>query len=200
MDEIIPSGISGMTVKHFLPLATKIGYGFIVFWLLMYLFSFLLNLFYRVKEIFEKQKENIAVQQTSVEVDEEVILVGEMPIVQEEVPLEITEVQAEDVPISAPSIIELPNPAILENYIKKNRRRFSKGEDMAMLYDILQEKDVTYANLKDFHTWLQGLTYGVQYGAISDARTKLMDKLSDEDEKTIKKRQAMLNQITEFLI
>ena len=112
----------------------------------------------------------------------------------------VGEVESEEVIEEVPHVLDLPDPSKLENYIKKNRRRFSKGEDMAMLYDILQEKDVTYANLKDFHTWLEGLTYGVQYSAISDARKKLKEKLSEEDEKTINKRQAMLNQITEFLI
>ena len=145
----------------------------------------------------EEPKEN-TVEESSVAVVADVVA-EEEPAgeVIEEV---VGEVKSEEVAEVVPHVLDLPGPSKLENYIKKNRRRFSKGEDMAMLYDILQEKDVTYANLKDFHTWLKGLTYGVRYGAISDARKKLMDKLSDEDEKTIKKRQAMLNQITEFLI
>lgn len=150
-------------------------------------------------ELEEKEtpEENAVAESSVAEVAE--VVTEEEPAgeVVEEV---VGEVESEEVIEEVPHVLDLPDPSKLENYIKKNRRRFSKGEDMAMLYDILQEKDVTYANLKDFHTWLQGLTYGVRYGAISDARKKLMDKLSDEDEKTIKKRQAMLNQITEFLL
>lgn len=145
----------------------------------------------------EEPKENTVEESSVAEVAE--VVTEEEPAgeVVEEV---VGEVESEEVIEEVPHVLDLPDPSKLENYIKKNRRRFSKGEDMAMLYDILQEKDVTYANLKDFHTWLEGLTYGVQYSAISDARKKLKEKLSEEDEKTINKRQAMLNQITEFLI
>ena len=145
----------------------------------------------------EEPKEN-TVEESSVAVVADVVA-EEEPAgeVIEEV---VGEVKSEEVEEVVPHVLDLPDPSKLENYIKKNRRRFSTGEDMAMLYDILQEKDVTYANLKDFHTWLVGLTYGVRYGAISDARKKLKEKLSEEDEKTINTREAMLNQITEFLI
>ena len=145
----------------------------------------------------EEPKENTVEESSVAEVAE--VVTEEEPAgeVVEEV---VGEVESEEVIEEVPHVLDLPDPSKLEGYIKENRRRFSKGEDMAMLYDILQEKDVTYANLKDFHTWLERLTNGVQYSAISDARKKLKEKLSEEDEKTINKREAMLNQITEFLI
>ena len=200
MDDIIPFGISGMTMKHFLPLATKIVYGFIMYWLLMYMSSFLLNLVYRVKEIFGKQKEDIAVPPTFVEVVKEEIVDCEISMVKEEVPLEITEAQTEDVPISALSIIDLPNPAILENYIKDNKTRFSNGEGAAMLYDILIDKEVTEASLKSFWDWLCTLIDVVTYKAVAAARKELKKKMLKGNVKSIKNYNQILDEISRLII
>lgn len=58
-----------------------------------------------------------------------------------------------------PFIINLPDPSILENYIKSNADTYSDGEGVAILFIVLFEKEVIKGTMADFHTWLEGLIY-----------------------------------------
>lgn len=96
-------------------------------------------------------------------------------------------------------VINLPDPKRLEEYIRSHKNKFSKGEDIAILYTILQKREVTYANMKDFHEWLEGCAPGVGYNAFSEARKRLKEKMEDEDERTINKYEEMDEELKDFI-
>lgn len=68
------------------------------------------------------------------------------------------------------------------------------------MYDILLEKEVTEANLKDFHEWLKSLIDVITYTGLSEARKRIETKKSEGDEDIMKKRDDLLNQITNYIV
>lgn len=117
-----------------------------------------------------------------------------------EVVADVQEKQIEVVSKANPSIIDLTDSSKLEAYIKENENIYAKGDGAALLYDILLEKEVTEANLKDFHEWLKSLIDVITYTGLSEARKRIETKKSEGDEDIMKKRDDLLNQITNYIV
>ena len=65
------------------------------------------------------------------------------------------------VPKTKPFIINLPDPTILENYIKSHADTYSNGDGAAILFDVLLKKEVIKNNQTAYGEWLNGLVKSV---------------------------------------
>lgn len=116
---------------------------------------------------------------------------------------EVTEVQEElvvEAPKATSSIINLPDPTKLENYIKENAATYSKGDGAAILFEILLDKEVIEDSLTDFHNWLKGLIDVIGYTGLSEARKRVIAKKNKGEDNIVEKYNELLDEITNYII
>ena len=85
------------------------------------------------------------------------------------------------------------NEPALKAFIKANPNRFSSGEDMAIFYFLMTDKNYIRTSKKDFHTFISSLIDCVGYTQLSKACAKvksiLHDKWHDANEEMVNKYQ-----------
>lgn len=116
---------------------------------------------------------------------------------------EVAEVQEElvvEAPKATSSIINLPDPTKLENYIKENAATYSKGDGAAILFEILLDKEVIEDSLTDFHNWLKGLIDVIGYTGLSEARKRVIAKKNKGEDNIVEKYNELLDEITNYII
>lgn len=99
-----------------------------------------------------------------------------------------------------PFIINLPDPTILENYIKSNADTYSEGDGAAILYDILLEKEVIKKNQTAFCDWLDGLVKSVGHSGLSEALKRVKLKKSKGEDNIVEKYDELFNEIIKYII
>lgn len=176
----------------------------VVFFLLYMMVIYVVNLLWDVIIITVRSR----VKKSEAIVNQEGLLVGaidntsltdvrdEEPA-KEEVVAESQDASVEETPTVKSSILNLPDPTRLENYIKENAATYSKGDGAAILYDVLLEKEVIEDNLTDFHNWLKGLIDVIGYSGLAEARKRVMLKKSQGEDDIVEKYDELYNEITD---
>lgn len=123
----------------------------------------------------------------------------EEPAPEEEV-AEVREELVVEAPKATSSIINLPDPTKLENYIKENAATYSKGDGAAILFEILLEKEVIEDSLTDFHNWLKGLVDVIGYTGLSEARKRVNIKKRQGEDNIVEKYNELLDEITNYIV
>ena len=104
------------------------------------------------------------------------------------------------VPKTKPFIINLPDPTILENYIKSHADTYSNGDGAAILFDVLLEKEVIKNNQTAFCDWLNGLVDSVGHSGLSEARKRVMLKKGKGEDDMVEKYDELYNEIIKYII
>lgn len=104
------------------------------------------------------------------------------------------------VPKTKPFIINLPDPTILENYIKSHADTYSNGDGAAILFDVLLEKEVIKKNQTAFCDWLNGLVKSVGHSGLSEARKRVLLKKSKGEDEIVEKYDELFNEIIKYII
>lgn len=120
--------------------------------------------------------------------------------VKEEVVADVQEKQIEVVSKANPSIIRLPDPTKLEQYIKENEDIYSKGDGAAILFEVLLEKEVIKSNQTAFCDWLNGLVDSVGHSGLSEARKRVMLKKGKGEDDMVEKYDELYNEIIKYII
>ena len=96
------------------------------------------------------------------------------------------------------------NEPALKTFIKTNPNRFSSGEDMAMFYFLMTDKNYIRTSKKDFHTFISSLIDCVGYTQLSNACAKvkpiLNDKWHDANEEMMNKYQSLQKDLQLFIV
>ena len=91
------------------------------------------------------------------------------------------------------------NEPALKAFIKAHPNRFSSGEDMAIFYFLMTDKNYIGTSKKDFHTFISSLIDCVGYTQLSNACAKvkqiLNDKWHDANEDMMNKYQSLQNDV-----
>ena len=117
-----------------------------------------------------------------------------------EVVADVQEKQIEVVSKAKPSIIGLPDPTKLEQYIKENEDIYSNGDGAAILFDVLLEKEVIKNNQTAFCDWLNGLVDSVGHSGLSEARKRVMLKKGKGEDDIVEKYDELYNEIIKYII
>ena len=117
-----------------------------------------------------------------------------------EVVADVQEKQIEVVSKAKPSIIGLPDPTKLEQYIKENEDIYSNGDGAAILFDVLLEKEVIKNNQTAFCDWLNGLVDSVGHSGLSEARKRVMLKKGKGEDDMVEKYDELYNEIIKYII
>lgn len=120
--------------------------------------------------------------------------------VKEEVVADVQEKQIEVVSKANPSIIRLPDPTKLEQYIKENEDIYSKGDGAAILFEVLLEKEVIKSNQTAFCDWLNGLVDSVGHSGLSEARKRVMLKKGKGEDDIVEMYDELYNEIIKYII
>ena len=96
------------------------------------------------------------------------------------------------------------NEPALKAFIKANPNRFSSGEDMAIFYFLMTDKNYIRTSKKDFHTFISSLIDCVGYTQLSKACAKvksiLHDKWHDANEEMVNKYQDLWEDLQIFIL
>ncbi len=104
------------------------------------------------------------------------------------------------VPKTKPFIINLPDPTILENYIKSHADTYSNGDGAAILFDVLLKKEVIKNNQTAFCEWLNGLVKSVSHSGLSEALKRVLLKKSEGEDDIVEKYDELFNEIIKYII
>ena len=92
----------------------------------------------------------------------------------------------------------------LKAFIKAHPNRFSSGEDMAIFYFLMTDKDYIGTSKKDFHTFISSLIDCVGYTQLSNACAKvkpiLNDKWHDANEEMANKYRDLWEDLQMFIL
>ena len=95
------------------------------------------------------------------------------------------------------------NEPSLKAFIKTNPNRFSSGEDMAIFYFLMTDKNYIRTSKKDFHNFISSLIDCVGYTQLSNACAKvksiLHDKWHDANEEMVNKYQDLWEDLQIFI-
>ena len=95
------------------------------------------------------------------------------------------------------------NEPSLKAFIKTNPNRFSSGEDMAIFYFLMTDKNYIRTSKKDFHNFISSLIDCVGYTQLSNACAKvksiLHDKWHDANEEMVNKYQGLWEDLQIFI-
>ena len=97
-------------------------------------------------------------------------------------------------------VLNLPDPAKLEQYIKENAEIYSDGDGAAILYDVLLEKEVIKKNLTKFRDWLKSLIPVIGYTGLSEARKRVMLKKIKGEDDMVEMYDELYNEIIKYII
>ena len=97
-------------------------------------------------------------------------------------------------------VLNLPDPAKLEQYIKENEDIYSNGDGAAILFDVLVEKEVIKNNQTAFCDWLNGLVDSVGHSGLSEARKRVLLKKSEGEDEIVEKYDELFNEIIKYII
>ena len=97
-------------------------------------------------------------------------------------------------------VLNLPDPAKLEQYIKENEDIYSKGDGAAILVDVLLEKEVIKNNQTAFSDWLNGLVDSVGHSGLSEARKRVMLKKGKGEDDMVEMYDELYNEIIKYII
>lgn len=96
------------------------------------------------------------------------------------------------------------NEPALKAFIKAHPNRFSSGEDMAIFYFLMTDKNYIRTSKKDFHTFISSLIDCVGYTQLSNACAKvkpiLNDKWHDANEEMVNKYQDLWEDLQVFIV
>ena len=96
------------------------------------------------------------------------------------------------------------NEPALKAFIKAHPNRFSSGEDMAIFYFLMTDKNYIGTSKKDFHTFISSLIDCVGYTQLSNACAKvkpiLNDKWHDANEDMMNKYQSLQKDLQLFIV
>ena len=96
------------------------------------------------------------------------------------------------------------NEPALKAFIKSHPNRFSSGEDMAIFYFLMTDKNYIGTSKKDFHTFISSLIDCVGYTQLSNAcakvKTILHDKWHDANEEMANKYQDLWEELLIFIL
>ena len=96
------------------------------------------------------------------------------------------------------------NEPALKAFIKANPNRFSSGEDMAIFYFLMTDKNYIRTSKKDFHNFISSLIDCVGYTQLSNACAKvksiLNDKWHDASEDMMNKYQSLQKDLQLFIV
>ena len=96
------------------------------------------------------------------------------------------------------------NEPALKAFIKSHPNRFSSGEDMAIFYFLMTDKNYIGTSKKDFHTFISSLIDCVGYTQLSNACAKvkpiLNDKWHDANEDMMNKYQSLQKDLQLFIV
>ena len=120
--------------------------------------------------------------------------------VKEEVVADVQETQIEVVSKANPSIIRLPDPTKLEQYIKENEDIYSKGDGAAILFEVLLEKEVIKSNQTAFCDWLNGLVDSVGHSGLSEALKRVTLKKREGEDDIVEMYDELYNEIIKYII
>lgn len=120
--------------------------------------------------------------------------------VKEEVVADVQEKQIEVVSKANPSIIRLPDPTKLEQYIKENEDIYSKGDGAAILFEVLLEKEVIKSNQTAFCDWLNGLVDSVGHSGLSEALKRVTLKKREGEDDIVEMYDELYNEIIKYII
>ena len=95
------------------------------------------------------------------------------------------------------------NEPALKAFIKAHPNCFSSGEDMAIFYFLMTDKNYIGTSKKDFHTFISSLIDCVGYTQLSNAcakvKTILHDKWHDANEEMVNKYQSLWEDLQMFI-
>ncbi len=175
---------------------------------LLLLKPFVLELIEVIEEFIKKKTETN---------DEESLIQEIVPIVKVdpiEVPLPIhskpqpsePESELQDLPSTSTNIYftkDINEPA-LKVFIKAHPNRFSSGEDMAIFYFLMTDKNYIGTSKKDVHTFISSLIDCVGYTQLSNACAKvkpiLNDKWHDANQDMMNKYQSIQKDLQLFIV